>query len=384
MTVRTVVAGGGAWRFAPDQPPPAVAERSQTMLQARLVDEVLLAPPVALPSVATTVHGAIARASGGGRIGVVGRPAQVFFAPMIALATLDISVAAPGFLPLRLEQAAGPQPGYPDAFAAVDLGDVALHRAPVAVAGRVVSRALGPLAGAALTVTGVWPVMAPPLGPASAPNAMPALAGLYADRPIGGQLRRRNFAPAAELKALVRPAVAGDRTVMLSDMDTIAAGQVLMIDFGDDGRVEFVGITSIKGASSPDQPAEFTLDLPLRRDHAEGVGAARACSGPAGAVNAIARDARVGDVSVWTGGLAGIAAGTRAIEITGGAAATEYHATRRYEAASDAAGFYRLPPIHRVAALELGVAHAAIVGPLSRTIVLDWGAAEQIEDFVVP
>lgn len=265
MTPRVVTAAGRQWRFVPDEPPLA-AERSQAMLQARLVDEVLNAPPQLPLQVATRVYGAIGRAGGGGRVGVVGRPAQALFAPTVALARMDMAVTAPGFLPLELDSPVGPQPGYPEAFACVDLGDIALHRAPTRIAGRVVSRATGPVAGAVVRISGVWPVLQHPAGPAAAPDAMPTFAGLYADRPAGGSVLRRSLTPAAQVKTLVRPAVAGDTVLRLSDRQAIAAGQILAIDFGDTGRVEFMGIATIDTGSSADQPADFTLDLPLRRD----------------------------------------------------------------------------------------------------------------------
>lgn len=381
MTARTIAGGGVLWRFAPDEPPPLAAERSQVMLEARLVDEVLAAPPQAPATVRTTVLGAVARAAGGGRVGVVGRPAQAFFAPAIALARMTLSAEAAGFLPLRLEAPVGAQPGYPAAFAAVDLGDVALHRAATRLSGRVASRATGPIAGATVAVSGVWPVLQHPLGPAQAATAMPAPAGLYADRPAGGTLRRRNLTPAALVKTLLRPAVAGETRVRLSDRAGIVPGQILALAFDDGARVEFVAIAAIDTGSSPDQPAEVTLALPLRRPHLAGTAAARAVPGAAGPANAIARSARSGDVTLWTAALAGIGAATTAIEVAGGPAPAEFHASELYRATTGPGGDYALPPIHRVAALRLTVTPPG--PPLGERIVaLDWNAPDQTEDFL--
>lgn len=382
MTVRTIRAAGRDWRFAPDAPPPAIAERSQAILQARLVDEVLGVPP-ALPIQATTrVHGAVARVAAGGRAGVLGRPAVAYFAPAIATSRADMTIDAPGFLPLTLDAALGAQPGYPDAFAPRDLGDVALHRLPVRICGRVASRVLGPLSGATIAVTGVWPLLQHPPGPAVAPNAMPLLAGLYADRPAGS-MRRRNLTPAAQVKTLVRPAVAGETVVRLSDRQTIAAGQILAIGFGDPERVEYIGIAAIDTGSSADQPATFTLDHPLRRDHGEATDAARAVPTAAGPNNAISRPARRGDATIWTAALAGIGPATTAIEV-GGGAPPEFHATTRYRATSSAGGDFALAPIHRIAALELTVSHVSQPAPMIRVIAPEWRATTQIEDFLFP
>jgi hypothetical protein len=383
MTVRTIRVAGRDWRFAPDAPPPAIAERSQAILQAQLVDEVLGVPP-ALPIPATTrVRGAVARVAAGGRAGVLGRPAIAYFAPSIATSRADMTIEAPGFLPLTLDAALGAQPGYPDAFTPRDLGDVALHRLPVRLSGRIASRSLGPLSGATITVTGVWPLLQHPPGPAVAPNAMPVFAGLYADRPAGS-MRRRNLTPAAQVKALVRPAVAGDTVVRLSDRQAIAAGQILAIEFGDPERVEYIRIATIDTGSSPDQPAAFTLDHPLRRDHGEGADAARAVPAAGGPNNAINRPARRGDATIWTGGLTGIGPATISIEISGGGLVPEFHATTRYITTSTADGDFRLAPIHRIAALELTVSHASQPLPMIRIVTPEWRAATQIEDFLFP
>jgi hypothetical protein len=255
---------------------------------------------------ATTLRGAIARSSGGGRVGVVGRPRLAFPDAAVALADVGLAVDAAGFLPLRLQAAMGPQPGYPDAFTAPDLLDVDLHRAPTRLAGRVASRTLGPLAGATVQVNGVWPRLDGITGPPAPANGMSILSGLYSDRPVGAVLRRRNFSLAAQAKALAKPVIAGDTTLVASNRQAIAAGQVLAIEPGDPERVEFIGIAAIDTGSSADQPALVTLDHPARRDHAEGAVCVRAVPGAGGAPNALSRAARAGDLTAWTAGLAGI------------------------------------------------------------------------------
>jgi hypothetical protein len=382
MTVRTVISDAGAWRFAPDDPPP-VADRSQAILQARVVDEVTGIPPTTALAVATSLAGAVARSSSGGRVGVVGRPRLSFPDISVALAKADLSIAAAGFLPLKVSSPMGPQGGYPDAFTAPDLGDLALRRAPSRLTGRVVSLALGPLSAASVRIVGVWPQQAAITGPASPPNGMPMLSGAYADRTGGATLRRRNFTAAVELKSLWKPAVAGDSTVVLSDRLAIGVGDVLAVEPGDPERVEFITLTGVDTTSSADQPARFTLAFPLRRDHAEGVSGVRAVPGPGGAANAVTRTIAAGDVTAWTAGLAGIGAATTAIEISGGAA-TEFHATAIYEASTGPAGDYRLPPIHRVAHVQLRVAHPSQPSPIIRAVTLEWGRTDVVADFVFP
>lgn len=384
MTVSAIMAGGNMWQYAPDDPQPSIAARSQVIMQARLVDEILDTPPTQPLTATTTVIGAIARAVAGGRVGVIGRPSLTYFAPAIANGKADLLVTGDGFLPLQLETTLGAQPGYPDAFTFPDLGAVALHRTPVRLAGRVISRTLGPLNAATIAITAVWPVLEQPAGPPAAPDAMPLLAGLYRDRVVG-TVRRRNFTQGAPDKTLMRPASTGTSLIRLSDSIGLAAGQVLGIEFGDPERLELIGITSIDAGSTADQPADITLDHPVRRDHPEGALAARAVpNGVVGPANLIARPARTGDSTIWLSGLNGIAAGTTSIEISGGLAPDEYQPTTTYSVTSLGLGQYVLPPIHRIAAAEMTVTHATQPTPIVRKVMLAWNSATQIEDFVFP
>jgi hypothetical protein len=386
MTTRTVLAGDAAWSFSPEVPPPTVADRSQAILRLRLIDETTGQAPALPVAAATTLPGGVARASSGGLVGVVGQPSVAFYAPAIATAHVDLRVTAAGFLPLAIDRPIGAQPGYPNAFATVDLGDVALHRAPSWLSGRMVSRATGPLSGGTVLVSGIWARMQHPAIPPAAPNAMPCYAGLYSDRDTSATVARRNFTPAAAVKALLLPGVAGDLTLKASDSVGIAAGDVVAIDPGDPERVEFIGIASIAAGSSTDQPATLTLDFPLRRDHPQQATLARAVPGPGGPANAVTLAARAGDTTVWTAGLAGIGAGTTAIEIAGGGAGfkTEYQPSAWYRTATGGEGDYSLPPIHRAAAIELTATHASQPNPLIRTVVLGWGQTTVITDFVYP
>lgn len=385
MTVTTIQDGGKGWRYAPDDPQPTIAERSQVILQAQLVDEVLNAAPVQPLSVSTSVRGAIARSAGGGRVGVIGRPALIYYAPNIKDGVADLTVIADGFLPLHLKEKLGNQPGYPDAFLLKDLQEVEFHRRPVRLTGRVISRSAGPLNGASVAITKVWRVLKHPAGPGAAPNAAPLLAGLYRDRSVGGSVSRRNFTLAPQTKTLLRPATAGENLVRLSDHSTLATGDVLAIGSGDPERTELIGIASIMGGPTADRPTEVILDHPLRRDHPQGAIAARAViSGGTGPANNITRPARQGDATIWLAGLNGIGPGTSSILISGGGQPDEYQPTMPYSATSLAEGQYVLPPIHRIAAAQMTVSHASQPTPIVRKVMLAWNSATQTEDFVFP
>jgi hypothetical protein len=385
MTVTTIQASGQRWRYAPDDPQPTVAERSQVILQAQLVDEVLNAAPTQPLSVTTSVRGAIARSAGGGRVGVIGRPALIYYSPDIKDGEADLTVAADGFLPLHIKEKLGIQPpDYPHAFDYRDLPKVPLHRRPVRLTGRVISRSAGALTGATVAVSKVWMVLKQPAGPSAQPNAMPLLAGLYQDRKTG-TAQRQNFSFAPEKKSLLRGAAAGDVAIHLSDRINLDAAQVLAIESGDLERLELIGIASIPGGTTADRPTEIILDHPLRRDHPQGAIAARAItSGGTGAANNITRPARQGDATIWLAGLNGIGPGTGSIVISGGGHPDEYQPTAPYSVKSLSNGQYMLPPIHRIAAVQLTASHPSQPTSIVRKVMLAWNSATQTEDFVFP
>lgn len=383
MTARAIVANGLAWRFAPDDPP-TFATRSQSILRARVIDELTGLAPQAPLHARTGIRGAQAKATPAGLVGVVGRPRTLFPDVGIALAEAELSIDAPGFLNLALRAAMGPQPGYPNAFSGPNLGDVSLHRAPATIKGRVESRTLGPLNNATITIDGVWPRFDAIAGPMQPTNTLCLWSGLYADRPVGATVRRRNLALAVQLQSLLRPAVAGADRLRLSDRIGLAVGQILTIEPGDPERVEHISIVAIDGASTADQAATIALAHPLRREHAEGVTVGRAVPAAGGVVNAVTRPARAGDVSLYSAALAGIGAGTTAVELSGGGPAAEFHAVDRYVTTSSPDGDYRLAPLHRVAHARVQAAHPTQAVPMSRTITLEWGRSEIVTDFMFP
>jgi hypothetical protein len=75
---------------------------------------------------------------------------------------------------------------------------------------------------------------------------------------------------------------------------------------------------------------------------------------------------------------------TVAVEISGGPLLPEYHWAQTYQTVSDADGYFRLPPIHRLAQLELHATHPAEAIPLNRPLALDFGRTDLVIDLVFP
>ena len=181
MSGRTVVARGRLWRFAADDAPPD-AGRQQILLRARLIDELTGTPARAELTATTTMKDVRAAIVEGANVGLVGRPSALFAAANLANAQLDLSISASGFLPLRLVSPVGAQPGFPDTFRLIPLGDVALRRIPTRLRGRVVSRTVGPRTNAAVRVEGIWRQIADTTGAAVPANIVELWSGVYAGR----------------------------------------------------------------------------------------------------------------------------------------------------------------------------------------------------------
>jgi hypothetical protein len=159
---------------------------------------------------------------------------------------------------------------------------------------------------------------------------------------------------------LLFPAAAGTTMLALDNRInlSLAGGDVLSVDSGS-ANEEFVTITKVRGASTPDQPAEVTLAVGLRNAHRLDANVKIVTPQAPGVDKAVTKPAVPGDSVIFVSDLAGWAA-ANAVEIHGGAAA-EYHAISRFTATTDAAGFYRLPPISRVAWVRMEVQGATQV-----------------------
>jgi hypothetical protein len=275
-------------------------------------------------------------------------------------------------------------PVVPDDFGPANLGEIPLHPQPVDIAGRVVQvTAMGttPLAAATVAIIGLWRT-APSAGvavPADPPNLIWLQPPLSADRETGvGQLAPRSLPGIVELppaeKRLLSPAAPGDRVVELSNRGGLNPGDILLVDANHPDRVEFLEVAAIDGGAAPDLPARIGLVHALAFGHRERTLVQRSNPGPAGADRPFAAEGLAGDSCLYLANLGGLADGAE-VQIHGGPSPAEYHRIRLYSATSDGDGYYRLPPLSRVAQVEI----QATAGPLPPLIVQvspDYGRRE--------
>lgn len=386
MTRRVVNVESRAYLFSPDEQP-APAERTWAVVRARVVDEMSGEPPLARITVETDRKELTPRTAAGGLVGLVGTPLRAFPELDAQGYPVGLTVGARGYVTLRETVNVAQNVNFPGEFAPTDHGTLALHRDPVVITGRTVLAAGGtttPVAGATVSVTGVWPTL-PPANAFVLPDP-PNLVSLlpptfFAHEAPAGVLRRRELTPVVgEDKSLLGHAPAGSVTLAVSDRVNLAGGNVVALDESDPERTEYLFVQSVEGASTDAEPATVTLAYATARAHHAGAVLRRVTPQAAAADNHLTRDCIAGDTCVFLDGVLGLA-GASVVELTGGGGSAEYHLVRRFTATSDADGYYRLPPLSRVAQAEL-LAHDGAHPDVTVTVTPDYGAGVDRVDFV--
>jgi len=199
--------------------------------------------------------------------------------------------------------------------------------------------------------------------------------GMIAARPIGSTAAGVALVPAGDEKQLVRAARAEETAIRISNRRNLVPGNLVRIDTGDRVRSETRTVDSVLGVGGNDDPATVTLDQPLRRAHSPGARVDRSPP-PLGPLPLELKSAAVvGDHSVFVDALPALPA--PALRIASAGVADEYHDCLRYEATSDAQGYFRLPPIHRVAQIRLDVLDGVAPTPAKFFVDPDYTDREQ-------
>ena len=341
MVRRTVVVNSQPYVFSPDDQPP-LDGRLWALVRMQVIDELTGQTPASTITVEAEGTGFTPRVASDGLVGLTGIPRQVFPHDVVRL-----TIRAEGYLPRTR-----PVP-------VMQMIDIALHREPTVITGRTV-RANGntttPLAGATVSVTGLW--RTPPPANLDVPADPPLLVSLrpplYADRAVvTGHFQPRDLPPiAGDDKSLLDDVLAGANPIRLSNRQNLAPGDMLLIDVGQPDLTEFLAISTITGGSTADQPARITLDYPVAWAHRRNAVVQKVSPQPLGAMRQFTVEALAGDTCVFLDNVAGLAT-VHEVQITGGTSPDEYHSLKSFSATSDADGYYRLPPLSRVAQLEI-------------------------------
>jgi hypothetical protein len=303
---------------------------------------------------------------------------------LIIGASLDLSLSGAGYLPVNFSKSFGAEVGYPGAFAPIDLGVVSLHREPVTIAGRTISHSGVVRAAATVSLDGLWLTLADLANPPAAPNLVSLASPLYADRDATATIAAQPMTAGAA-KTLLKPANAGDASVVLSDQIGLAVGAVIALDSEDPARGEYLAVTGLAALGpGPAFPATASLALPLIRPHAAGASAILMTLGAAGTANALAAAARAGDAALLPSAMIGLAAPQTPVVVSGPGAPAEYHLASPIAGTSGPDGYVSLPPAHRAAQLRLRAHHPAEPTDLIRDVMLPLGVNALTLDFVFP
>lgn len=358
MTRRIVQVGSRRIIFSPLEPPPLL-NRWQALVKIRVIDEMTGAPPANEVTIAVDDKEMVPVISGDGVGGLVGIPRRSFPELDIKNYEVDLVIGAKGYVPRSLKVPVLQDVNFPNSFTPPD-SLVELHREPTIISGRTVHFIGGtstPLGGAIVSLT---EIQRTPTSTAVPPNLVALAPPLYEDRDAVAQfVRRRDVAVVGTNKTLLDDVLEGDNPIRLSDRLGVAVGDLIRIDATDGDLTEIINISNIDPGIPPDQPGTIKLDYPVSRPHRRGVAISQLNPLPPGPPQQITVPADSGDTCVFLDGLAGLS-GANEVEILG-PPRSEYHQVTNFSVVSDGDGYFRLPPLSRVAQFKI---HAErLVGP---------------------
>jgi hypothetical protein len=368
MSRRTIQLENRTIVLSPDGPIP-LANRNQALLKLLITDELTSKPPEGTIDLSVEEKGYTPRVANDGLAGLIAVPLQVIPRLDARNYRVNLTVRANGYLTRELNPEIPQDPTFPLHFAARPPIDLALHREPVTISGRTV-RVTGntfmPLPGAEVSLTGIWRI-APPadvIVPPDPPNLIHLQPPLYLDRSALTQFLQPRDLPivAGSDKTLLNDVSPGTDAIQLSDRQGLAVGDVLQIDVDQPDLAEFVEVKTVPVTSAPNQPTLITLNHKLMQSHRRDAVVKGTFPQAPGIPRKFTVDATTGDNCVFLDNLTGLATGHE-VQITGVPDKDEYHKLATFSVLSDADGYYRLPPLSRVAQIEI---HAlATVGILT-------------------
>ncbi len=394
MTCRTVSANGTTYRYCPDDPPP-VADRVRSLMHAHIIDELTQNSITADTEVSTSLFELHPRSTNTGVVGLAGNPARRFPQLDTAFVELDMTVTTANYIARHLAATLGPintgsgaPVDFPDHFEPIDLGTIPLHRRALTLRGRTVQTSGSgkiPLNGVTVDFQGIWRRFPAPdedplliLEPADILSLHP---GLYRQRSVGTDVVHTRTITTGTSKELLTTIEPGSNQVRLSDRVGTNVSDLLVLDAAADDRIEHIRIDAIDGALDPSLPATLSLAYPCQFSHTVGTVAFPATLDPLTTTsNALSRDGIEQDVTLYLNGISPDVAASGLVEMAG-AGIPEYHIASRYTAVSDARGYFVLPPLSRVAQLQLQGARLGLT-TLQLTLSPDYTPFENTVDLV--
>jgi hypothetical protein len=280
----------------------------------------------------------------------------------------EVSFEIGGFVPVRRGVNVAQQPAFPDEFTSVDMGLLEMRRMPVTIVVRALAldgqnRPVA-LPGATVEIASIWRTSQDLTGAPAAPDLVSLRPSLYADRPQPGTtLDPVMMTPVAEPeRPLMRIAEPGAEVLEVGRTGGLSTGSVVVINTADADRVEYIEVVDILGPADTESPAALALAFPVQNRHPQGATVQEVTVAGLGPPTANLGDEGLpGDATVFVDTVAPFAT-EQVVRITGGVPPDEYVRALPYRITTDADGYGSLPPLTRVAAVEIS---ASAPGPLS-------------------
>jgi len=386
MAHQDYIADGITYTVAPDVPARS-GQQVWALAELHAVDELTGLPPQEVLNLTCSNAEAFPRVAEGGIVGVTGIPVDALSELAINNYTLALTITAERYLPLTTSVPINAIPSFPELFNTPPAMQVAMHRAPVVIKGKVaISSGVtsAPVPNAAVSMTGMWRTVPPAnvVVPPLPPDIVSLMPGFYFARSAATtQIAQQALVPVVGAdKQLLVDASQGATSIRLSDCVGLAVNDVLAIDADDPYRTEFMTILNIFAASTTDQPATIVFTFGLQGTHRQRSPVRKVNVPAAGAATPLSVDAIAADVCAFVGNAAALQPATT-VKITDLANPTEYQAISYFNTKTDAQGFYQLPALSRVAQLNLQANVGAVPPPMTQTFVPDYSMVEGKLDF---
>jgi hypothetical protein len=336
--------------------PKRLTDTFQSVVIAQVFDELTnrsIDQPI---RVTTDLPNVIAKSSSFGICGLAGIPTQCVHGLKNQAYPLNIRFEAEGYEPLSISTSIPQNVNFPDEFLLQDLGQILLRRS-VYVVGSTMSLDAQNLPhvvpSAVVAITGIWRTISDLTGNVDTTTSFLSVnPALYASRPSGANLTVVPGTPVLVGTTLNQSARVGATIVEVHSLVGIAANDVIGIDLGDKWRVEYIRVTTVEAPSDPNSPATLTLAFPLKFDHSAGVAVATVGVAAGAPDTQLTEEAFAGDWTVFVS--SELAFGSEVVvKVSSPPQPDEFLRFSPYEVTGNPDGFYRMPRLSRIAAIQV-------------------------------
>lgn len=213
-----------------------------------------------------------------------------------------------------------------------------------------------PVAGADVSVSGIWRTLSEVINQKAAPPLMICLhPPLYRDRGEGAPCQMGKLKSVEkDRKVLLDHAPQGATKLRMSDVENLKPSSLIRIEGNRPDRAEVLAIVSVEPTTAANEPAWVTVDWPLIWEHPAQAMVERLEPEWNGAIHAVRLEGHKGESCVFLDSTDEFMADAYVKVGNGsGQVPVEYHRLALFSAKSQQEGQYQFPPLQRVAQLTI-------------------------------